>query len=158
MIDRALATIETNGRGTEGGPGYVWKDRASPCVLSCGKASNLSVASLWKRRLGEATWCCMLCPTRCKPPWTKLRAMEALRTHNMLWGIKFIHTPEIIADAYANSLRWRKHTWGLANQHFVPSRYGGDFYMNYVDAQQRWFFNQSSLELPRLYIYNHVCC
>lgn len=62
----------------------------------------------------------------------KLRAMEALRTHNILWGIKFIHTPEIIADAYANSLRWSEHTWGLANQHFVPSQHGEDFYMNYA--------------------------
>jgi len=62
----------------------------------------------------------------------KLRATEALRTLNMIWGIKFIHTPEIIAEAYANSLRWSEHTWGLANQHFVPSQYGEDFYTNYA--------------------------
>jgi len=62
----------------------------------------------------------------------KLRATEALRTLNMLWGIKFIHTPDIIAEAYANSLRWSEHTWGLANQHFVPSQYGEDFYTNYA--------------------------
>jgi alpha-mannosidase len=62
----------------------------------------------------------------------KLRAMEALRTHNMIWGIKFVHTPGIIADAYANSLRWTEHTWGLANQHFVPSQHGQAFYRNYA--------------------------
>jgi len=62
----------------------------------------------------------------------KLRAMEALRTHNILRGIKFIHTPDVIAEAYANSLRWSEHTWGLANQHFVPSQYGADFYANYA--------------------------
>ncbi|MEN6424126.1 MAG: hypothetical protein ABFE13_02090 [Phycisphaerales bacterium] len=61
-----------------------------------------------------------------------LRAMEALRTHNILWGVKVLHTPEIIAEAYANSLRWSEHTWGLANQHFVPSLYGEDFYANYA--------------------------
>jgi hypothetical protein len=61
-----------------------------------------------------------------------LRAMEALRTHNILWGIKFRHTPESIAEAYANSLRWSEHTWGLANQHFVPSLHGEDFFANYA--------------------------
>ncbi len=61
-----------------------------------------------------------------------LRAMEALRTHNMVWGIKFVHTPEVIAEAYMNSLRWSEHTWGLANQHFVPSLYGEDFFRNYA--------------------------
>ncbi|MBN2133999.1 MAG: hypothetical protein JW741_31135, partial [Sedimentisphaerales bacterium] len=62
----------------------------------------------------------------------RIRAMEALRTHNILWGIKFIHTADIIAEAYSNSLRWSEHTWGLANQHFVPSQHGADFYANYA--------------------------
>lgn len=62
----------------------------------------------------------------------KLRAAEALRTLNMIWGTKFIHTPKIIAEAYAKSLRWSEHTWGLANQHFVPSLHGEDFYRNYA--------------------------
>ena len=62
----------------------------------------------------------------------KLRATEALRTHNILWGIKFIDRPDVINDGYANSLRWSEHTWGLANQHFVPSLHGKDFYKNYV--------------------------
>ncbi|MCF7973872.1 MAG: hypothetical protein K9N55_08660 [Phycisphaerae bacterium] len=61
-----------------------------------------------------------------------IRAMESLRTHNILRGIKFIHTPEIIAEAYANSCRWTEHTWGLANQHFVPSQYGEVFTRNYA--------------------------
>ncbi|MGE5295738.1 MAG: hypothetical protein ACM3VT_12995, partial [Solirubrobacterales bacterium] len=61
-----------------------------------------------------------------------LRATEALRTQNIIWGVKFIHTPEIIADASMNSLRWSEHTWGLANQHFVPSLHGEDFYANYA--------------------------
>jgi alpha-mannosidase len=63
-----------------------------------------------------------------------LRAMETLRTHNILRGIKFIHTPTVIADAYANSLRWSEHTWGLANQHFVPSQHGEAFYLNHVSG------------------------
>jgi Glycosyl hydrolases family 38 N-terminal domain len=62
----------------------------------------------------------------------KLRAAEALRTLNMIWGTKFVHTPKIIAEAYAKSLRWSEHTWGLANQHFVPSLHGADFYRNYA--------------------------
>jgi hypothetical protein len=62
----------------------------------------------------------------------KLRAAEALRTLNMIWGTKFVHTPKIIAEAYAKSLRWTEHTWGLANQHFVPTLHGEDFYRNYA--------------------------
>jgi alpha-mannosidase len=62
----------------------------------------------------------------------KLRATESLRTLNMLWGTKFIHVPEIISEAYARSLRWTEHTWGLANQHFVPSQHGEDFTHNYA--------------------------
>ncbi len=62
----------------------------------------------------------------------QLRAMESLRTLNMLWGTKFIHVPEKIAEAYAKSLRWSEHTWGLANQHFVPSQYGQEFFNNYA--------------------------
>jgi len=61
-----------------------------------------------------------------------LRAMEALRTHNVLWGIKFAQTPRIVADACENSLRWSEHTWGLANQHFVPGLYGEGFAANYA--------------------------
>ncbi len=62
----------------------------------------------------------------------QIRAAEALRTLNIARGVKFVPTPEIIADAYANSLRWTEHTWGLANQHFVPSLHGADFYRNYA--------------------------
>lgn len=61
-----------------------------------------------------------------------VRAMESLRTQNRIWGIKFCDVPETVADAYMNSLRWSEHTWGLANQHFVPSLHGEDFYANYA--------------------------
>ena len=67
----------------------------------------------------------------------KLRAMEALRTHNIIRRIKFIHNPETIANAYANSLRWTEHTWGLANQHFVPSQHGARFAADLVRQHLR---------------------
>ena len=34
---------------------------------------------------------------------------------------------EAIAAGYDNSLRWSEHTWGLANQHFVPGLHGEAF-------------------------------
>jgi alpha-mannosidase len=61
-----------------------------------------------------------------------VRATEALRTQNKIWGVKFRDISEPVADAYMNSLRWSEHTWGLANQHFVPSLHGEDFYANYA--------------------------
>lgn len=57
----------------------------------------------------------------------KLFALEALRTLARGWGIQFRHLPEVIAAGYDRSLRWTEHTWGLANQHFVPSLHGEAF-------------------------------
>lgn len=62
----------------------------------------------------------------------KLVALEALRTLGMAWGIQFQHVPEAIAAAYDSSLRWTEHTWGLANQHFVPGLHGAAFAQAYV--------------------------
>ena len=62
----------------------------------------------------------------------RVRAMEALRTQNMIWGVKFKHLPGVIAKAYDNSLRWSEHTWGLANQHYAPGLHGEAFYDNHV--------------------------
>jgi len=58
----------------------------------------------------------------------KIAALEALRTLDILWGVQFQHLPEVIAAGYDGSLRWTEHTWGLANQHFVPGLHGEAFY------------------------------
>ncbi len=62
----------------------------------------------------------------------KLFALESLRTLDICWGIQFQHLPEVIAAGYDNSLRWSEHTWGLANQHFVPGLHGEAFYRTYA--------------------------
>ncbi len=62
----------------------------------------------------------------------KLFALESLRTLNLAWGIEFQPLPEVIAAGYDNSLRWSEHTWGLANQHFVPGLHGADFHKAYA--------------------------
>ena len=54
----------------------------------------------------------------------QLFALESLRTLGIAWGIQFQHLPETIAAGYDSSLRWSEHTWGLANQHFVPGLHG----------------------------------
>jgi alpha-mannosidase len=62
----------------------------------------------------------------------KLFALESLRTLDLAWGIQFQHLPEVIAAGYDSSLRWTEHTWGLANQHFVPGLHGEAFYRAYA--------------------------
>ncbi len=62
----------------------------------------------------------------------KLFALESLRTLDLAWGIQFQHLPEAIAAGYDSSLRWTEHTWGLANQHFVPGLHGEAFYKAYA--------------------------
>ncbi len=62
----------------------------------------------------------------------KLFALESLRTLDRAWGIQFSHVPALIAAGYDNSLRWSEHTWGLANQHFVPGLHGEKFYQAYA--------------------------
>jgi hypothetical protein len=62
----------------------------------------------------------------------KLVALEALRTLDMAWGIQFQHVPDAIAAGYDSSLRWTEHTWGLANQHFVPGLHGESFSQAYA--------------------------
>jgi hypothetical protein len=62
----------------------------------------------------------------------KLFALESLRTLNLAWGIEFQPLAEVIAAGYDSSLRWSEHTWGLANQHFVPGLHGADFYKAYA--------------------------
>ena len=62
----------------------------------------------------------------------KLFALESLRTLGLAWGIQFQHLPDAIAAGYESSLRWTEHTWGLANQHFVPGLHGEKFYQAYA--------------------------
>jgi hypothetical protein len=62
----------------------------------------------------------------------KLFALESLRTLSLAWGIQFQPLPEVIAAGYDSSLRWSEHTWGLANQHFVPGLHGESFYQAYA--------------------------
>jgi alpha-mannosidase len=62
----------------------------------------------------------------------KLFALESLRTLDLAWGIQFQPLAEAIAAGYDSSLRWTEHTWGLANQHFVPGLHGAAFYRAYA--------------------------
>jgi len=62
----------------------------------------------------------------------KLFALESLRTLGMVWGIQFQHLADAVAAGYDSSLRWSEHTWGLANQHFVPGLHGEAFYQAYA--------------------------
>ena len=62
----------------------------------------------------------------------QLVALECLRTLNLAWGVQFQHCPEVIAAGYEKSLRWSEHTWGLANQHFVPGLHGDAFQRAFV--------------------------
>ncbi|MHC1766641.1 MAG: hypothetical protein AB9869_20440 [Verrucomicrobiia bacterium] len=62
----------------------------------------------------------------------KLFALEALRTLATAWGTQFQPISEVIASGYDNSLRWSEHTWGLANQHFVPGLHGEAFRKAYA--------------------------
>ena len=62
----------------------------------------------------------------------KLFALESLRTLDMAWGVQFQPLSEAVAAGYDSSLRWSEHTWGLANQHFVPGLHGEAFYKAYA--------------------------
>jgi hypothetical protein len=62
----------------------------------------------------------------------RLFALESLHTLATAWGIQFQPLAEAIADGYDGSLRWSEHTWGLANQHFVPGLHGEAFYKAYA--------------------------
>ncbi len=62
----------------------------------------------------------------------RIFALESLRTLGMAWGIQFQQLPAAIAAAYDGSLRWTEHTWGLANQHFVPGLHGETFRVAYA--------------------------
>ncbi len=39
-----------------------------------------------------------------------------------------------MAYIYEKSLMYGEHTWGLANQHFVPGQVANDWYKNYVSG------------------------
>lgn len=62
----------------------------------------------------------------------KFFALESLRTLNIQRGIQFQSGAEAIAAGYDSSLRWSEHTWGLANQHFVPGLHGEAFQKAYA--------------------------
>jgi alpha-mannosidase len=62
----------------------------------------------------------------------KLFALESLRTLDVAWGVQFNHLSQLLAQGYENSLRWSEHTWGLANQHFVPGLHGRAFFQAYA--------------------------
>lgn len=62
----------------------------------------------------------------------KLFAVESLRTLETAWGLQSRPASELVAAGYDNSLRWSEHTWGLANQHFVPGLHGETFQRAYA--------------------------
>ncbi len=62
----------------------------------------------------------------------KLFALESLRTLDTAWGVQFQDLAGPIAAGYDHSLRWTEHTWGLANQHFVPGLHGEAFRRAYA--------------------------
>lgn len=62
----------------------------------------------------------------------KLFALESLRTLELAWGLQFQSVAPLVAGGYDQSLRWSEHTWGLANQHFVPGWYGAEFDRQYA--------------------------
>ena len=58
--------------------------------------------------------------------------LETLHTQEKEWGIMPYEIDEDLAYIYDKSLMYGEHTWGLANQHFVPGLTGKDWYKMYV--------------------------
>jgi hypothetical protein len=62
----------------------------------------------------------------------QIRALEALHALDAARGLESPSVSNAVAGAYDSSLRWSEHTWGLANQHFIPSLHGEAFYKAYA--------------------------
>lgn len=58
-------------------------------------------------------------------------ALETLHTQEKDWGIMSYDIDEELNHTYENSLMFGEHTWGLANQHFIPGMIGEDWYRDY---------------------------
>ena len=67
-------------------------------------------------------------------------AMDQLSTLETIWGIYRPDLRKVTADAYAQSLLYSEHTWGLANQHYLKVPYGKaweELWNNGLPAQYR---------------------
>lgn len=58
-------------------------------------------------------------------------ALETLHTQEKEWGIMPYEIDDELTYIYEKSLMYGEHTWGLANQHFVPGKIGQDWYEMY---------------------------
>ena len=63
-----------------------------------------------------------------------LPALETLHTQSSAWGLQHVSIQPDLMKAYENSLMWSEHTWGLANQHFVPGLTGKAWYRMYASG------------------------
>lgn len=61
-------------------------------------------------------------------------ALETLHTQNKEWGILSYEINEDLAYIYDKSLMYGEHTWGLADQHFIPGLVGKEWHKNYVSG------------------------
>lgn len=98
MIDRALATIEQNAKITVGS----MDDFADALLAERPRLPVVrgNISDSWIHgAMSSPQAASELMNIR-----TRVRAMEALRTQNMIWGVKFKHLTGVIAKAYDNSL------------------------------------------------------
>ncbi|WP_322932979.1 glycoside hydrolase family 38 C-terminal domain-containing protein [Bacteroides sp. CG01] len=61
-------------------------------------------------------------------------ALETLHTQVKEWGIMSYEIDEELAYVYDQSLMFGEHTWGLANQHFVPGMIGKEWNKMYLSG------------------------
>lgn len=61
-------------------------------------------------------------------------ALETLHTQGREWGIIPYAIDGDLKYIYEKSLMYGEHTWGLANQHFVPGQIGEDWWKNYASG------------------------
>lgn len=59
-------------------------------------------------------------------------ALETLHTQAKEWGVMSYDIDKELAYMYDQSLMYGEHTWGLANQHFVPGMIGKEWYRMYT--------------------------
>lgn len=59
-------------------------------------------------------------------------ALETLHTQEKEWGIMPYEIADDMAYLYDRSLMYGEHTWGLANQHFVPGLVGKEWHKMYT--------------------------
>lgn len=61
-------------------------------------------------------------------------ALETLHTQEKNWGIMNYEIDKDLAYIYDQSLMYGEHTWGLANQHFVPGMVGDSWRRMYYSG------------------------